>query len=299
MIIRTESVGEVRQTPIGRLKVKDTNIKTYPNGKFFVQYLYEGLMEKLAEDMRHNITNGYDNMIITQGAEGSGKSTHVYQICKLYDPSFNLESNYMYDFEAMKERLKEGGDEEGIFWLDEAVNVANKRRWQSQDNVNFTDLLIMMRSRGWCVNMCIPRMEDLDFYIRNHRFRYLVTVKPMGFPNAGFKQRGYFEVMRKDPNTNQLEHVGYGEYDDMPAEVKAEYQQVKASAQERKFTDITAEKKGGYREKYEQERAKIGSAILAMHNSGVDREHIKQLFGIDNDNTYYSTLKRARDRHGH
>lgn len=298
MIVRTEDIGEFRQTPIGQLKIKDAQIKMYRKGTWFVQYLYENLMEKLAEDMKHNVAEGFDNMIITQGDEGSGKSTHVYQLCKAYDPDFTLKDNYMYDFDAMRAKLDKGGDEEGVFWLDEAVNTANKRKWQSQDNIDFTELLIMMRSRNWCVNMCIPQASELDYYVREHRFRYLITIKPMGFPNTGFKRRGYFELERKNPNTGLLEHVGYGEYDDMPAEIKAEYHTIKAAAQERKISEIN-DKKTGYKKKYEDERKKIQSAILAMHNSGMDREHIKNLFGIETDSNFYMILKRARDKNGH
>lgn len=294
MIIRTEGIGEVKQTPIGDLTIKDTKIKTYPSGRFFVQYLYDGLLEKMAEDMRKNLARGYDNMIITQGAEGSGKSTHVWQICKAYDPDFNLEGGYMYDFEEMKNALQRGDDEGSVFWLDEAINIANKRRWQSKDSVDFTDLLIMMRSRGWCVNMCIPRKEDLDFYVRDHRFRYVVTVAPMGFPNAGFKQRGYFKLDRKNIDTGQLEHIGYGEYPDMDEESKKAYKEIKEKAQLRKFSEIS-EKKEGYKKKYAEERAKIRGAVLAMHEAGMDRESIKKIFGIESDVTYYQTLKRARD----
>lgn len=294
MIIKTEDIGEMRQTPIGELMIKDANILTYPSGKFYVQYLYDGLLEKMAEDMRHNLTRGYDNMIVTQGAEGSGKSTHVFQICRAYDPDFTIAGNYVYDFEAMKERLNsEEDDTGGIFWLDEAVNMANKRRWQSQENTDLTDLLIMMRSRSWCIDFCIPRAADLDFYIREHRFRYLVTVKPMTFPRAGKKDRGYFELKRKNPTTGVLELVGYGEYDDMPPEAKKEYEKVKESAQLKKFGEI-ANKKEGYRKKYEEERAKIRNAILVLHNSGVKKDTIKDLFSIESDSTFYNILQRAR-----
>lgn len=299
MIVRTESPGDTRQTPLGNLTVKDVKILRYPSGSFFVQYLYEDLLDRWVEDMKKNLADGYDNMSIFEGLEGSGKSTLVYQTSLKYDPTFTLEQGYMYDFDAMKVKLDESEDDSdkgSVFWLDEAVNVANKRRWQSGQNVDFTDLLIMMRSRGWCVNMCIPRKEDLDFYIRDHRFRYQATVKPMSFPISGFKRRGYFELQRKNPNTGALEHVGYGEYDDLPGDLKEHYEQIKAESQRRKFTEIVEKDNKGYRKKYEEERAKIGSAILALHNSGVDREHIKQLFGIESDNTYYSTLKRARDR---
>lgn len=300
MIVRTESPGDVRLTPLGELTVKDVKILRYPTGSFFVQYLYEDLLDKWVEDMRKNLANGFDNMSIFEGGEGCGKSTLVYQASLRYDPNFDLEKRYMYDFYAMMAKVKESSgddsDKQSIFWLDEAVNVANKRRWQSEQNVNFTDLLIMMRSRGWCVNMCIPRKDDLDFYIRDYRFRYQATVSPMSFPICGYKQRGYFELRRKNPDTGILEYVGIGEYDDLPQDLKEKYEKIKAESQRRKITEITDNDSKGYRKKYEEERAKIGSAILALHNSGVDREHIKQLFGIESDNTYYSTLKRARDK---
>ena len=296
MIISLDDTGATRKTSMGEMEVLDVGLNVYSSGKFFIKYLLDGLLERLVEDMHDNIKKKYDNMAIVVGAEGSGKSSISFNTCKMYDPNFSIRDCYCADYAALKEHIGESDAPGRTFWLDEAVNIANKRRWQSADNTEFAELLTMMRSRGWTMLMCIPRKEDLDFYIRDHRFRYVITVEPNTFPKYGYKNRGYFSLERVNPDTKKLEFIGYGLYDPIPEDAAEEYDRVKNDAQNKKIQDILEEKGGSkYKKKYEDERRRLRSAVLAMHNSGVDREHIKQLFDIKSDETYYKTIKRAKD----
>lgn len=301
MIIRYDS-GGIRQTSMGRLEILETDVQVYPSGKFFVRHLYADLMRDLIQDMKDNLSSEYDNMIIVEGKEGSGKSVWSLNLCYMYDPDFDLERFYAYNLKELIEKVDamDGEDTGCVFWLDETINIANKRSWQSENNKSFVDLLVTMRSRGWCLIMCIPRKDDLDFYIREHRFRYVVTTQPMKFPEHGAKDRGYFSLERMNPKTSKVEYIGCGMYDMVSPEIIQKYKEIKARSQARKFEEVKDKilnggKGGKYKEKYEEERRRVRNVILAMHESGIDREHTKQLFGLKSDQAYYQTLKRARD----
>lgn len=301
MIIEFDA-GGIRQTSMGQLDILETDVTIYPTGKFFIKHLYRDLIQEMVQDMKKNLSSEYDNMIIVEGAEGSGKSVWSLNLCMAYDPDFDLEKSYAYDLEEMIQKVSAmNGDDVGcVFWLDETINIANKRAWNSAQNKAFVDLLVTMRSRGWCLVMCIPRRDDLDFYVREHRFRYIVTTEPMEFPENGYKARGYFEMERVNPDTHKLEYIGCGMYPMVSEEVITEYKAVKARSQTRKFEEVKDKILNGgkgskYKEKYEEERRRVRNAILAMHESGIDREHIKDLFGLNSDQSYYQTLKRARD----
>ena len=86
--IKIEGVGEERRTRIGDCHVLDAQLKMYRSGKFFVQYLYEDLLQKLAEDMHRNVKADYDNVVMIEGGEGSGKSNLAWQVIEAYyDPA--------------------------------------------------------------------------------------------------------------------------------------------------------------------------------------------------------------------
>ena len=296
MIIKVNEQDSVRKTTLGDMEVLDVGVNFYASGKFFIKLLLKDLLKNLIADMKNNVRNSYDNMILVVGAEGSGKSSISYSVCKLYEENFSIKESYCADYTMLKEKIGESDRQKSVFWLDEALNIANKRRWQSSDNIEFTELLTMMRSRSWTMLMCIPRKEDLDFYIRDHRFRYIITVEPNTFPKFGYKNRGYFSVERVNPDTKRLDFIGYGLYDPIPDDAAEEYKRVKEEAQNKKITDILDESGGSkYKKKYEEERRRIRHAVLAMHNSGIDREHIKSIFNINSDETYYKTIKRAKD----
>lgn len=293
MIIKTEAPGDLRHTNVGDLEIADAKIKTYRSGAFFVQYLLVGLIDALVKDIKRNRADDYDNMVLIVGVEGSGKSHLAWHLLNKLCDEFNLKLVYCYNFEELKQKIQTEDDRNMVFWLDEAVNVANKRRWQSQDNTELTEWLMMMRSRGWTLIMCIPSSTELDYYIREHRFRYILRCAPMSFPTTGHMKRGIFELERRNTADGRVEHIGYGLYDPIPEERRAEYEAVKRESQERKLHSDP--KKSGYQSKYNNERARIREGIRQLHESGMDREQIKKMFAIESDGAFYQMLKRARD----
>lgn len=290
--------GETWRTPIGEMEVQDYKIYSHSNGKIFIRYLLKDLLDELAADMRKNIRDDYDNVVVVDGGEGSGKSNLMYQLLIRYDPNFDVERGYTYDADAFKRKIREGGDIGRTFWMDEGSIIANNRDWNSQQNKGFIKTLETCRSRHYTLGMCIPSFERLDVYIREHRVRYLLHCEPMDFTDGGFRQRGYCEVKKKNDVTGVLEHIGYAEYDKMPDDVAETYKALKLSSQDKLFQDLYGEEEEGpgakYKKKYEDTEKRINAAMLRLYDSGTSVEELQDMFGIDSRKTVQNRLSKAR-----
>lgn len=288
---------ETVDTMIGKLPVKDICLKRWPSGKIFVRYLIDDLLGILAEDMRQNIRDGYDNMVVIDGGEGSGKSNLAYALCSAYDPSFDLDT-YTYDTKGFTGLLKKGIGHKTI-WMDEGSNIASNREWNTQDNKDFILYLETMRSKGSTFTMCIPTRERLDIYIREHRARYMIHCEGMRFDKTGYKARGYFELQKRAEN-GKMRHIGYGEYDVMPADVKVEYEKLKAKSQQTiidKILHKEDEKPGAkYKQKYEDITKRLDAVMLSLYEGGYDRDSLMEMFGIENSKTFANRISKARGR---
>lgn len=293
--------GEVWASPIGNGTIKDYEICKWPSGKIYIRYLLEDMLKLLAEDMHKNVRNGYDNLVVIEGPEGSGKSNFAYNLlntyCNLNGSEFDLQSQYVYNTNAFKEILKKGEDAKNAFWMDEATNMANNRDWNTNDSKSLIMLLETMRSRGWLCCLCIPTHERLDVYIREHRMKYLIRCAPMDFERVGHKDRGYFEVKKRNPY-GKLETIGYGEYPQMPAEVKAEYERIKLESQTTMINEVVngADTSAGskYNKMYNEKCKQMDSIMLQLYNSGYDPDGLMELFGIENRRTFMNKLSKAR-----
>lgn len=146
--------------------------------------------------------------------------------------------------------------------------------------------------------MCIPHKERLDVYIRENRIRYLAHCEPASFDINGAKDRGYFELSKKNP-AGYMTHVGYGEYDQIPEGEKEIYEKIKLDAQQKKIDEITGggDKPGAkYKKMYEDSQRKQASAMLAMYDSGIDSKHIMDLFGIEDNSKFHQIISKARSK---
>ena len=293
--------GEKWRTPIGEFCVEDYKIYAHRNGKIFIRYLLEDLLDEIAADMRKNIRDDYDNVVIVDGGEGSGKSNLMYQLLIRYDPNFSIERGYTYDADAFRAKIREGVDLGRTFWMDEGSIIANNRDWNSQNNKSFVKVLETCRSRHYTLGICIPAFERLDVYIREHRVRYLLHCEPMEFLNGGMKRRGYCEVRKKNDVTGELELIGYAEYDRMPDDVAAKYQELKSASQTKLFEDLYGEfaddQPGAkYKKKYESAEKNLDVAMLRLYESGVSLDELQQMFGIESRKTLQNRLSKARTR---
>ena len=298
--IKIDSSGSVKKTRIGECEILDTQLQIYPSGKFFIQYLYKDLLEKLAEDMHQNVKADYDNVVMIEGGEGSGKSNLAWNLINAYSPGFDVKQVYVYNMQGIRERFAAADYGGGIFWMDESSQIASNRNWQSEDNKDLVSILETSRSKGFTICGCVPHISRVDIYLRESRMRYLLRCRPMKFPTTGYKPRGIFELLKRNNESDQMEHVGYGLFDPMPEEAKQIYEPIKADFQER-FRQMIAEgkQKSGekYKEKYNKLQNEKTDIMVKLHDRGmVTDEDLMDLFGYDNKKTYQNALSRARQR---
>ena len=297
--IKVEGVGELRRTRIGDCEVLDAQLKMYRSGKFFIQYLYKDLLQILADDMKRNVRSDYDNVVMIEGGEGSGKSNLAWNLINTYSPGFDIHQVYVYNMNGIRERFAAADYGGGIFWMDETSQIASNRTWQSEDNQDLVGILETSRSKGFTICGCVPHISRVDIYLRESRMRYLLRCRPMKFESTGYKPRGIFELLKRNNESQQMEHVGYGLFDPMPEEAKMIYEPIKAEFQERFRKKIAEgkEKGGKYKDKYQEVQNKNTEIMAKLHDQyNLGDAELMDLFGYDNRKTYQNALSRARMR---
>ena len=295
MRIRVDDIGEIRKTVIGDLEIEDYIIVHHASGKPFIRYLLKDLLGAIIRDMKRNIAEDYDNLVVVEGIEGSGKSSWTWGACHLMNPDFDFERQLTYTIDDLKNRLQGGDDRHSVFWLDEAYDIANKRDWNTEKNKIFVNLLVKMRSRGWSLFLDVPRFDDMDVYIRDHRARYKITCAPYEFEHHPRLERGYFEAMKRD-KSGVWRHIGYGSYDPIPLEVDAVYRRFKESSQDKSIRELTDDSNSPgakYRRKYEDQSKRLSKAVWLLKESGVHREKIMETLGIT-QKTYYNMVEKGK-----
>lgn len=299
ILIPDDGEETIENPLMGALRVKDYKVIQWRlSGKIFVRYLIDDLLGSLAKDMRTNVDQDYDNVVVVYGGEGSGKSNLAWALCRAYDEDFSLK-NYAYNEEDFKEQIRKDVSGKTI-WMDEGSNIASNREWNTRGNKNIVLFMETMRSKGATFVVCIPTIDRLDIYLRENRARYLLHCMPMSFDKTGKKARGYFELKKRDPDSGKMKLIGYGEYPPMDPSDKVRYEAVKTASQEKitkKILDGDGMKEGGkYKGMYEDKCKNMDSVMLALYESGYDREGLMQLFGIKNKQTFANRLSKARAR---
>lgn len=296
--LKIEGSGEIRRTRIGDCEILDAQLQMYRSGKFFIQYLCKDLLQILAEDMHRNVKADYDNVVMIEGGEGSGKSNLAWNVINAYSPGFDINQVYVYNMQGIRERFAAADYGGGIFWMDETSQIASNRTWQSEDNQDLVGILETSRSKGFTICGCVPHISRVDIYLRESRMRYLLRCRPIKFPTIGYKPRGIFELLKRNNESDRMEHVGYGLFDPMPDAAKQIYEPIKADFQERFRKKISEKKdKTGYKEKYQQVQNEKTKIMAELHDQGlVDDDKLMQLFGYDQKKTFQNAISRARQR---
>ena len=286
MAIRTVwSVGDTVYYPnfldpsSGRtMTILDREILQYRrSGKIFIRYLCDGLLDRLAEDVRYNVEREYDNLIVIDGKEGSGKSNLAVALCRAIEPEWDMESGYIYNYNEFVQAITgEGDDRERVFLLDEGSLVANKRESMSEDSKRFIELLETMRSRGWTLVMCIPSADRLDVYIRDHRMRYLLHAREMAWDVVNkTPSRGYFELCFKSGDKMEtFKTFAYGKCDKMSPEDKKVYDKLKKESQRRLMDKIAGKDKQKPSATISKQASRLQNAAGKFQEMGMTVEDI-------------------------
>ena len=140
----------------------------------------------MAENARRG--NG-DLLIVVDGGEGLGKSTHVRQLATLADPDFT-EAQIYFTREDLVEAMFKGlpkdfdpptylaGKYEAkpfrVLVLDEAKADLDRKKTMSSGNIGFANLISQSRQLHILLFICLPSIHDLDGYISQHRANALI-----------------------------------------------------------------------------------------------------------------------------
>lgn len=281
-----------------KMMVIDRKVHFYPSGKWYIRYLYDGLLDLLVEEMHENIKDNLDNVVCIWGGEGSGKSNLAYWLAKKYNPDFDIRESYTYSFDELLTKVHESeNDKRMVWWLDEATNVTNNRDWMRRDNKAFIQMLEMFRSRGWTLILCIPDRNRLDVYLREQRIRYILHAQWLDWERAPQTDRGYFELTRviNRNGYRQEQVVGYGEYDRIPDEDGKIYDDIKNETQESKLNELYDSKRS------KAERDKMGSVnrklILRLKEvDGKSTAEIAEITGLSEQTIYNYCTKARKER---
>lgn len=278
-----------------KMRILGNRIYHYPKGDY-IQYFFnghdddkteddkpiKGLTDWLVEDMKENVSNDYDNLIIIVGKEGTGKSNLGVEICKCYDPSFNLEERYIYDFLPFLKKLQQDFNEPGngrAYLLDEATNLVSNRDWNKEANKHMIQLLEMFRSRGLTLVLCIPSFDRLDVYIREFRARFVLECYDLA-QGTKFGGRGYYLLKICSKNKT----VGIGTFPEMSQEDKQIYEKLKLRSQESKLNEMIEaadpdnDGKGERLAKSSERNKKM--AMWFIEREGWSYRDVSQEFGI-------------------
>lgn len=282
-----------------KMQVIDRAIRVYPSGKWYIRYLYDGLLDILADEMHKNIEDHLDNVVCIYGSEGSGKSHLAYWLAKKYNPNFDMEKSYTYSFDDLLIKIHEFEDDKNaIFWLDEATNISNNRDWMRRDNKAFITMLEMFRSRGWTLILCIPDKDRLDVYLREQRVRYLLHADWLNWEEQPEIRRGYFGLFRVDTKTagyRKEKFVGYGEFDVIPEDDEKIYNSIKQRTQDAKLNEMYEQKN----QKSVREKASTAQRKMILHLSeerGMTLNEIAELTGLSYGTVANNLSKAKKER---
>ena len=278
--------------------VEERQIILYPNGSpKYIRYLYDPLIDRITEDLKAKVENSYDNFILIDGAEGTGKSALAYHLARkyseLWDEKLDLKKSLIFTFEKLIDTILEDTGQH-VYWLDELTNLANSRSWASPENKYFIKILEMIRSQGKTIIGCIPHYQRADVYIREFRTAFKLEAQEMEWGSMRKASRGFFELSEPtDIDDTPWRTLGYGRFDKMPPEIEAEYELIKNQSFRGEVMKIK-EKMELSKQTGEGYQTKVNMILYMVNNCGLSYRQISEISGIP-----YSTVKNiAWKEHG-
>jgi len=131
------------------------------------------------------IQNNFDNLILTYGRRGFGKSTWDVDVglrmCEMLGRKFDIDKQFIVNmpkhelFNYIKTWKR--GD---VYLFDEFVNQANSRTAMSWDSIQLMELIVAIRKVGATAFLALPDLSMLDIALRKHMLTALVRVTERG-----------------------------------------------------------------------------------------------------------------------
>lgn len=309
MSIKVLSTGDTVNYPNprdvhGDLKLicKDRWIKRYPSGKYYIRYLYGNMLEVLATEMWRNIDSDLDNVVMIDGAEGSGKSSLAYALATTFNPDFDMAVSYALNLKDLISLIHDRESPPGtIFWLDEASVIAGNRDWMLNDNKTFIKILEMFRSRRWVLIMCMPDGDRSDVYLRENRIRYRLHTEWLEWDKSPEKKRGYFLLTRIDYKATSgfrpSREIGYGTFPPMRKEISEQYMRIKTETQNTFLEEVYERKtRKGKEDQTAQANRRM---MLHFREQGLSTAEISRISGMAEQTVLNSISKARKERAGY
>lgn len=214
------------------LKAKMEVSRSYNNGE---NLIYKNLVKHFARRLRANIRAKHQNVVVVIGSTGSGKSTIAIHICLAIDPKWDLESNYIYDVDDLKRKLKKPQSKVSLF--DEGSVILNSKNTMKSEDKEIMTLFDTMRSLGWTTVICVPKLASLNKGIRESHLNYVV-VCPEKAPLRGYDARGFFHIHTAEHYTwggDWYPMIATGTYPKLPKKLQLEYDRIKLEHQMRQI----------------------------------------------------------------
>jgi hypothetical protein len=122
--------------------------------------------------------NDFDWLHVNCGYEGVGKSTGGWHMCKIVDPTFNVD-RIVFSYKQFKKCIKDSNPGEAIM-IDEGAFLLFHRDAMSADTKGMVKLLTGIRSFNQFVLINLPRFFILDNYVRKYRVKTVTRVIKRG-----------------------------------------------------------------------------------------------------------------------
>lgn len=240
------------------MRLCDTKTLNYVmSGKEYTRYCFENLLDCMVLDMRERVAQHYDNLVMINGKVGTGKSTIGYSAAKLYDPNFDLEDGYIYDWGQLIDKAADGELRSGkAYILDEGTRISNNRKGMTKSGRNFIEFLETNRFKEATFFYVIPKFARADSYLKSDRVTHRFITKSLSWDHATVKSRGYFKgklPIDSDLDDDSTDYMafkdcGYGKFPELPPEIQKIYDRLKA--------DNVDDQNKQMQEEYHAERAK-------------------------------------------
>lgn len=123
------------------------------------------------QTLNRRMNADYDNIIVIDGEEGSGKSNTGLQIALGLNPTYDPE-NIIYNHSDWNNRSIY--QKKQVLMIDEGGDLGFSRDWNVKANKELVKFMMIARQLNQTMIFCIPNMNWLDKYFREHRTRYRV-----------------------------------------------------------------------------------------------------------------------------
>jgi ABC-type oligopeptide transport system ATPase subunit len=150
------------------------------------EFYVDGTMYRNLENIKKLIKKDFDYVTLVDGYVGSGKSTLATQICKLIDPTFNID-RIAFNGKDFHRIVREVGPGKAVMF-DEAMSGLHSRRAMSKLNTDLVQMMAKIRQKNLFFVMVLPSFFDLDKNIAIDRSRMLIHCYTKGVG------RGYYAV---------------------------------------------------------------------------------------------------------